>query len=311
MSYPAAVDLRSELDSVYNQAQDRSCGPHAIANALDCMYDRAGQPRRHSRAFTWWWSQFWFGGYQAINDRVGSTIESLERALRSNGTMTDAEWSKVTNLPPAQGSVPSLHLVRTHITSLDDFKRRLCLGVPIVMLMVIYEPFYRLGPDWRKHTWALTGDRLGEHFVSIVGYDDAAQRFLVENSWDASWGDGGFFGLPYDMAFNPALMQGYAHVDRIPGLHPKPADNYTPEPPMYMTSLEALEFSTRAKDALRNTLTAAMASGGIEALVAEMHRWGVSDKHLELLAGWPRGAVRQFANEHPEIDWDKQVWDQL
>jgi hypothetical protein len=35
------------------------------------------------------------------------------------------------------------------------------------------------------------------HAVTIIGYDDEAERFLVENSWASTWADGGFFGLPY------------------------------------------------------------------------------------------------------------------
>lgn len=306
---PTSVDLRSELDSVYSQAQDKSCGPHAVANMLDCVYDRCGKPRRHARGYTWWWSQFWFGGFNAVAQGMGSTFESLERALRVNGTMTDAEWAQVTsNQPPNKGSVHGLQLVRTYSS---DIKRLLAMGVPVMYLMVIYPGFYNLRGDWKTHRWDLTGERLGEHFVSIVGYDDEAQRYLVENSWDATWGDGGFFGLPYDMAIDPMLMQGISHIDRIPGMHPKPADNYSPEAPMTLNPTESAEFVTRSKDALRDTLMSALASGGIPALVAAAHTWGVSDKHLEVLAGWPRGTVRGFAAENPAIGWDKQIWDRL
>ena len=37
----------------------------------------------------------------------------------------------------------------------------------------------------------------------IVGYDDEAQKFLVQNSWGTSWGDGGYCGLPYNMVSEP------------------------------------------------------------------------------------------------------------
>ena len=38
---------------------------------------------------------------------------------------------------------------------------------------------------------------LGGHAVLAVGYDDAAGRFLVRNSWTAEWGMCGYFTMPY------------------------------------------------------------------------------------------------------------------
>jgi len=38
---------------------------------------------------------------------------------------------------------------------------------------------------------------LGGHAVLVVGYDDAKGCYIVRNSWGASWGDQGYFYLPY------------------------------------------------------------------------------------------------------------------
>ena len=53
-----------------------------------------------------------------------------------------------------------------------------------------------------RHTGLLPlptrGDRLrGGHAVLAVGYDDATQTFLVRNSWGATWGQDGYFTMPY------------------------------------------------------------------------------------------------------------------
>ncbi len=39
---------------------------------------------------------------------------------------------------------------------------------------------------------------MGGHAVVGVGYDDATKRFWVRNSWGASWGQQGYFTMPYD-----------------------------------------------------------------------------------------------------------------
>ncbi len=46
---------------------------------------------------------------------------------------------------------------------------------------------------------------VGGHAVVAVGYDDAAQRVIVRNSWGPSWGQAGYFTMPYDYITNPKL----------------------------------------------------------------------------------------------------------
>jgi C1A family cysteine protease len=42
------------------------------------------------------------------------------------------------------------------------------------------------------------GDKLdGGHAVMAVGYNDAAARFLIRNSWGTGWGQAGYGTLPY------------------------------------------------------------------------------------------------------------------
>jgi len=38
---------------------------------------------------------------------------------------------------------------------------------------------------------------LGGHATPIVGYDDNKKAFLVQNSWGTSWGNAGFYYMPY------------------------------------------------------------------------------------------------------------------
>jgi C1A family cysteine protease len=39
---------------------------------------------------------------------------------------------------------------------------------------------------------------LGGHEVVACGYSDASRTLIVRNSWDVTWGDKGYFYLPYD-----------------------------------------------------------------------------------------------------------------
>jgi hypothetical protein len=46
-----------------------------------------------------------------------------------------------------------------------------------------------------KHT---TGEYLGGHAVSLIGYDDAKRAWIIRNSWGPTWGENGFAYVSYD-----------------------------------------------------------------------------------------------------------------
>jgi C1A family cysteine protease len=48
---------------------------------------------------------------------------------------------------------------------------------------------------------------VGGHAVMAVGYDDADQAFLCQNSWSTAWGERGFFRMPYAYLANPQLAR--------------------------------------------------------------------------------------------------------
>jgi hypothetical protein len=259
------------------------------------MYERTlDKPIRFDPYYLWDWVRF-HAGLGGTN--TGSTFETLERATRLNGVKADEV-------------ITGLRLVRTRVSdkSYSELKHLLSMGVPVIWLMKVTPDVYALGDkrDWRKHEISTdTSQSSGMHFVCIVGYDDKAQRWLVENSWGAEWADGGFFGVPY--ASFQSLTEGLMHFNELP-INPKKTEGYTV--PAYMLTADKAAFTDRSKDALLKHLMTAF-SGGVQALIDECVKWGVSDKHLETMAGWERGAVRAFKTDNPGLKWDGFVWDQL
>ena len=45
----------------------------------------------------------------------------------------------------------------------------------------------------------------GGHCACIVGYNDTTQMFTCANSWGTSWGNKGYFTIPYAYIINPSL----------------------------------------------------------------------------------------------------------
>ena len=50
---------------------------------------------------------------------------------------------------------------------------------------------------------------LGGHCICMVGYDDSTQMFKCANSWGISWGDKGYFYIPYNYVTNPSLANDF------------------------------------------------------------------------------------------------------
>lgn len=81
-------------------------------------------------------------------------------------------------------------------TDLDSLKAALQKG-PVVTTLGVYADFMSYSSGVYKH---VTGDMLGGHAISIVGYDDSTRSLIVRNSWGQSWGENGFAHISYDDA---------------------------------------------------------------------------------------------------------------
>jgi len=75
-------------------------------------------------------------------------------------------------------------------------KRALQKG-PLMTSLSVYADFISYGGGVYKHT---TGEYLGGHAISIVGYDDSKQAFIIRNSWGEDWGEKGFGHVAYNDA---------------------------------------------------------------------------------------------------------------
>jgi hypothetical protein len=58
---------------------------------------------------------------------------------------------------------------------------------------------YTYNPLTKNNALVAGAKLLGGHAVPIIGYDDTKGVFLCQNSWGTSWGNKGFFLLPYSV----------------------------------------------------------------------------------------------------------------
>jgi C1A family cysteine protease len=58
----------------------------------------------------------------------------------------------------------------------------------------VYNDFFAYKSGVYRH---VTGDLMGGHCISIVGYDDNQGFWICKNSWGSDWGEKGFFKIAY------------------------------------------------------------------------------------------------------------------
>ena len=113
--------------------------------------------------------------------------------------------------PPQQCYINARRFKADEVQNIRQDMNSMCTslanGFPFVVGFMVYNSF-------ESNSVARTGmvpmptpaDRpLGGHAVLVCGYDDTRQLWIVRNSWGASWGDKGYFYLPYDYLTNPDL----------------------------------------------------------------------------------------------------------
>ncbi len=104
--------------------------------------------------------------------------------------VNDRLITKITSVRPTTGFV-----------DIDSIKRAVIKG-PILANLILYEDLQYYKSGVYKH---LTGNKLGGHAVSIVGWNDATESWIVQNSWGSNWGEGGYFNAAFD---DPKVLLG-------------------------------------------------------------------------------------------------------
>lgn len=213
---PPAVDLRAKCSPVENQGQLGSCTANALVGNLEFLEKNAGHaPRDLSRLFVYYNERAMEG---TVNEDAGAMIRDGVKSLAKQGVCPEAEWpyviTRFRTKPAAACYRDALgHQVLSYhrILTLPEMKNCLAEGFPFVFGFTVYEAFESpaVAKTGRLNLPAAKERSLGGHAVLAVGYNDAAQRFTVRNSWGADWGLGGYFTMPYAYLDNRNLADDF------------------------------------------------------------------------------------------------------
>lgn len=214
MELPASVNLTSNCPPMYDQGQLGSCTANAIAGALE--FDQKIAKFSPSRLFIYYNERSIEG---TVNSDSGAQIRDGVKSVSSQGACKEDECPYVianfATKPTPQCYADALTFTATSYYSIDQdiaqFKNCLAEGFPFVFGFTVYDSFESDSvrqsgvldlPDPSEHA-------LGGHAVLAVGYDDASQRLTVRNSWGTSWGQKGYFTMPYAYIADPNLASDF------------------------------------------------------------------------------------------------------
>ena len=215
---PSSVDMREDVYEIENQGSIGSCVANGVASSCELIANRNDKPIDLSRLFL-------YNATKVYENRLGEeglyTRDAYHVAYKQ-GMPTEEYYpydiSKDNIAPSSEDYKEAFDnridryesVVRwgniNYYQEIHDIKSALHEGMPVGFAMMITASLINLKGSWKEHDYIRVDPNntgLGGHYMLIVGYDDEAQKFLVQNSWGTSWGDGGYCGLPYNMVSEP------------------------------------------------------------------------------------------------------------
>lgn len=201
---PAEADLRPQMPPVYDQGQLGSCTGNAIAAAMEYERDRQGlSDFVPSRLFIYYNERALEG---SVSSDSGAAIRDGIKVVNTDGVCPEPLWPYDVGMfavkPPKRCFVAAKKdrvAEYLAVQTLGDLKDAIASNVAVVFGFTVYESF-------ESPQVAQTGvmpmptrgeSTVGGHAVVAVGYSDPKSQVIVRNSWGASWGDRGYFYMPY------------------------------------------------------------------------------------------------------------------
>ena len=219
---PKSCDFRSQMPAVYDQGNYGSCTANAGAADWDWIFHREGGKYITPSRFYIYRNERDIDGSPAYED-AGSTGRTLMEAMTQFGVCPESMWSytdehfaeKPTKDCYAYGADHQALKHERVSQSKIMIEAAISQGIPLCIGIAVYESF-------ESEEAASTGhipmpesyeSLLGGHEVLMVGYNQDGG--IIRNSWGASWGDKGYFYLPWDYLLYPELTFDFWALQKV------------------------------------------------------------------------------------------------
>lgn len=221
-SLPKIHSLRKSMPPVLDQGNLGSCVANAVCNALGFLNVKIKKDvGLKSRIFNYYNTRILEG---TINIDSGCQIRNSIKASNKTGNCYETTWpydvSKFKVKPPTstytEASKHKLTLYQRVSQNRMYIKSCLLEGFPVIIGFTCFNTLYN--PSVERTGDILSPTRkdyiIGGHCVLVTGYNDATQRFEIQNSWGTNWGDKGYGSIPYTYLENSMYAGDFWRVEK-------------------------------------------------------------------------------------------------
>ena len=132
---------------------------------------------------------------------TGTSLESCSPYTQANGNCSQA----CSNCQRNSYKIDSWSYVNQgNNTDANTIKNAIYTNGPVVAWFKVYQDFQSYGEGVYSQTW---GNYIGNHFILVVGWDDARGAFHAKNSWGLNWGENGYVWISYDELYGTGLSE--------------------------------------------------------------------------------------------------------
>jgi C1A family cysteine protease len=213
------VDLRDKCPNIYDQGKLGSCTANSLAFCyhFDELKQNESNPFVPSRLFIYY-NERAIEGHTSSD--TGAEIHDGIKVINTIGVCPENIWPYDISKFATKPDDGCFDEAKNHRSidqnalnqDLDQLKACLISGYPVAFGFVVYESFESEQVD-STGTVPMPNTAsekiLGGHAVAIVGFDDNKKVFIVRNSWGDTWGDKGYFYMPYEYVLNKDLANDF------------------------------------------------------------------------------------------------------
>lgn len=212
---PPRASLREHVPPRRDQGLQGSCTGFAITGAVETIRRRDSHfETRYSPQAAYNWARMAIG---ELNRDEGAYIRSTAQDAQRIGVCRESDFpyyeiEDKMFVPPPPDAYESARSFRIgpyrRCESLDDVRRAIANGFPVVLGFLCYSNLYQARDTGRVPL--PSGSVQGGHAVFGAEYDDASRYVSCPNSWGKRWGDAGWLHIPYAFWERGAVSDAWA-----------------------------------------------------------------------------------------------------
>lgn len=209
-------DLRNNnMPPVFDQGHNGSCSANAICGAFSYMSNILNRNNPELSRLFLYYNQRSMEGSTRYDS--GSQIRTGIKSIKKLGICSESEhpyFLPISRRPSSEAyknALSNVGVVYERIsTDITGFKTAIASGFPVIFGFSVPSYFENeevsktgIMPEYNNETI------IGGHAAVACGYDDVKKTILVRNSWGSSWGDEGYFHMPYSFIDSSLLSDSW------------------------------------------------------------------------------------------------------